>query len=345
LVACLAVIGAAIAVAGGSAGNRTAEVTFQALPGDSVTYGENFATTTSVTNTGNSMFTQVQLRQLVPTGASGPASLVDSSCGAVIEANEAVCTFGKLSSGGTLTATLVWSAPASGVGCTDCLTTDGMWVIKEGKPTNGNEAFGFPDGAFSASLLGGDGSSETKKAGGYETSGGGTCLTGAGNLHTNAAIGVNNPVTSTVCLPAFTIAPGTFAFGYASTINEIATQPAVGAHKELGQSVVCVAALGQSCVVGHIPVNWGTANKARHIFKILESALNNPKSITKVFHNGVELPKCAINPSFAQGCVVSITPPPSSSMRSESSRRTNSPSSPKIWTVVADAPTNGPWNW
>ena len=101
---------------GGSAGNRTAEVTFQALPGDSVTYGESFATTTSVTNTGNSMFTQVELRQLVPTGASGTASLVTSSCGAVVVGNEAVCTFEKLPSGGTITATLVWAAPHVGGG-------------------------------------------------------------------------------------------------------------------------------------------------------------------------------------------------------------------------------------
>ena len=44
LVACLAVIGAAIAVAGGSAGNRDGDVTFEALPGPgAVTYGENIA--------------------------------------------------------------------------------------------------------------------------------------------------------------------------------------------------------------------------------------------------------------------------------------------------------------
>lgn len=322
-------------------------MTFQALPGDSVTYGQSYATTTSLTNTGNSMFTQVQLRQLVPTGASGSASLVTSSCGAVIEGNEAVCTFGKLSSGGTLTATLVWDAPASGAGCTDCLTTDGEWLIKEGKPTNSNEVFGFPDGAFSASLLGGDGSQEKKKAGGYETQGvgAGTCVSGAGNLHTNPVLTNDDPVSSTVCLPAFTITPGGFAFGYSSTITETATRPSNGLHKELGQSVVCVAELGQSCVEGYTPVNWGTANKARHIFKILESALNSPKTITKVFHNGVELPKCSVNPAFAQGCVVSITPPSSSSTRSESSSRTHSPPSPRIWTVVADAPINGPWSW
>jgi hypothetical protein len=347
----LAVASATLFVSGGSAGNRTAEVTFQALPGDSVTYGERYATTTTFKNTGKSTFTHVELHQLVPV-TTGPnpvsATLVESSCGAVVVGNEAVCDFGSLGSGGTVVATLVWQAPPSGAGCTSCLTTDGKWLINERKATNANEAFGFPNGAFAATLLGGDGSSETKRAGGYETEASTNCVSGAGNLHTNPAIGANNPVTSTVCFPVFTIPPGSFAFGYASSIDEITTQPPVGSHKELGQSVVCIAALGQSCVVGHTPANWGTSNKARHIFKILESALNSPKTITKVFHNGFELPKCSgpgSNPNFAQGCVVSITPPSSSFTRSTSSGKTHPPSGPRIWTVTADAPTNGPWSW
>ena len=343
VVACLAVIGAAIAVAGGSAGNRTAEVTFQALPGASVTSGENLTTTTTFKNTGKSMFTHVELRHVVPVGTAGAATLVASSCNAVIQGNVAFCSFGKLGKGATAQATFVWQTPSS-AGCSNCVTPSATWTIKEGKPTNGNE--NFPTGGIAVSLLGGDGSSETKKAGGYETAAA-SCTAATGNLHTNQALSSTNPVASTVCLPTFTIPPGGFALGYSSTIDEITTPPASlpGSHPELGQSVVCVAALGQACAPGHTPVNWGTTNKARHIFRILHSALSSGPSalsyspsvvttgyptITKVFHNGVQLPKCADDPSFVHGCVVSITGPSGY---------------PKIWTVVADAPGNGPWNW
>ena len=89
LVACLAVASAAIAVAGGNAGNRTAEVKFDAFPGPaSVTYKENIAYRVSIENTGNSTFTQMQFRQRVPVATVGttqfPATLKASSCGAVV---------------------------------------------------------------------------------------------------------------------------------------------------------------------------------------------------------------------------------------------------------------------
>jgi len=57
--ACLAIVGATVAVAGGSAGNRTADVTFAAFPGPaSVTYAENIAYSVSIENTGSSTFTR-----------------------------------------------------------------------------------------------------------------------------------------------------------------------------------------------------------------------------------------------------------------------------------------------
>ena len=334
VVACLALLAAAIAVAGGSAGNRTADVTFEYLPGDSFTYGETFATETSITNTGSSMFTQLEMRHDVPVtaGPSPDATLIGSSCGAVMEAGQAVCRFAQLPSGNTITVTLLWQAPASGAACTGCVTTNGFWLIKEGKLTNSNELFPFANNPFSASLLGNDPSSERKRAAGYETAGVASCSAGAGNLHTNPALSKDDPVASTVCLPpGFTPPPGS-ALGLSTTITEISSKPSNGSHKELGQSIVCVAALGESCAPGHTPVNWGTTNKAQHIFKILEEALKGPKQITDVFHNGVKLPLCSANPTFAQGCVVQIIPPPEGS-------------SPEIWTVIVEAPTNGPWNW
>ncbi len=237
-------------------------MTLEVLPGPAVTHGESIAY--------DDVDDEHRQQHVHPrrAPAEGPvvdlrrrrvsASLVTSSCNAVIEGNEAVCTFGKLSSGATITATLLWAAPASGAGCTACLTTDGTWLIKEGKPTNDNEAFGFPDGAFSVNLLGGDGSSETRKAGGYETEGSAAgCTAGAGNLHTNATIGVNNPVTSTVCLPGVHHRPRRRVLRLRRDDRRGRRPAGRSAHKELGQSDICVAALGQSCGMyrrGHTPV-------------------------------------------------------------------------------------------
>ena len=72
LVACLAVIGAAIAVAGGSAGNREGVVTFEALPGPgAVSYGENIAYRSTFDNTTGSVFTQIRYVQTRPVATLG----------------------------------------------------------------------------------------------------------------------------------------------------------------------------------------------------------------------------------------------------------------------------------
>jgi len=335
--ACLAIVGATVAVAGGSAGNRTADVTFAAFPGPaSVTYAENIAYSVSVENTGSSTFTQLEFRQRIPAATVGTttyaATLVASSCGAVVQDGFAVCTFPNLGSGDIQRATLVWQAPTipSTTGCTDCLVTDGLWLIKEGKPTNSNEV--FETGVVKASLLAGQGSAEDKQAGGYETASA-ACTAAGGNLRTNQALSAGNPVSTTICLPAFVIPSGSIDLGYASTIVESLAQQFASAHPELGQSDVCVAELGENCVPGHTSVDWG-AQRARHIFRILDSALTtSPKKITAVYHNGVLLPPCSgpgADPDFAQGCVVDIVRPTGN---------------PKIWVVVVDAPINGPFSW
>ena len=159
------------------------------------------------------------------------------------------------------------------------------------------------------------------------------------NLHTNPTLSKDDPVSSAVCLPpaGFNIPAGSSALGYSSTITEVATKPSNGSHKELGQSIVCVAALGQACPppgqVDPTPVNWGT-EKARQIFRILQDAMKGPKEIAAVYHNGSKLPMCT-EPnagSNPDGCVVEIIPPVADASQA-------------IWTVIADAPTNGPWNW
>lgn len=329
------VVGATLFASGGSAGNRTADVTFEAFPGPaSVTYEENLAYTTTIKNTGSSTFTQVVFRQRIPiatvNGTDYPATLVGSTCNAVIQGNEAICSVANIPSGSLpVKATLLWRAPTipSATGCDGCLTTSGRWLIKEGKATNSNEE--FPTEVVPASLLAGTGSQETKQAGGYETQAEG-CTAPTGNLRTNQALGVGNPVATTICLPPFTIPLGSPDLGYASTILESALHQHAGGHPELGQSDVCVAALGENCGAMHTPAVW-TTGKARHIFRIADAAITTaPKKITQVFHNGFLLPRCTDNPNFSQGCLVSIQQPQGN---------------PKIWTVVADAPGNGYWDW
>jgi hypothetical protein len=268
--------------------------------------------------------------------------LVSSSCGAVLQSGEAVCDVGKLGSGRTIAATLVWRAPSAPAGTT--LTTDARWLIKEGKPTNSNEEF-LTD-PVSASLLGGDGSTETKLAGGYETEAAG-CTAATGNLHTNQTLSAVNPVSTTVCFPAFTIPPQSLDSGFASSIAESSLHQHPGGHPQLGQSDVCIAALGQNCGGTYTPQDF-SPSVVTFIFRIRNEALTTSSvstlsvqhggptpppppspAITQVFHNNVLLPTCSANPTFAEGCVDSIT----------------FDKTKKIWTVVAKASTNGQWDW
>ena len=314
----LAVVGAAIVVAGGSAGNRTAEVTFEAFPGPaSVSYVENIAYTTTFKNTGGSNFTHVQSHQRVPVatfeGVEYPATLVASTCGAVIQGNEAVCAFGSLAPDQSLSATFVWQAPTipSASGCDGCLTTKGRWLIKEGKPTNSNDE--FPAGGINvpASLV--DGAQETLRAGGYEIDSASCSGASApGNLRTNQSIGLSNPITTKFCLPPFTLPPGQ---GFASTVTETLGN---ARHTE-----VCIAALGTNCGPGAVDANFFPGGVVTVVIRAL---LPKAIDVTKVFHNGVEMTPATC--AATGDCVVSIN-----------SAKFNS--STKLWTIVVTSGKNG----
>ena len=173
VVACLAVIGAAIAVAGGSAGNRTATTPFEFLPGDSFTYGETFATEATITNSGSSMFTQIEVHHAMPAVADRsaiPATLLDSSCGAVIEGNEAVCRFGSAEFQVHPHGDVRLARAEHRGGCT---ADDERLLAHQGREANQPQrAFRRSRaGRSSASLLGNDPTTERKRAGGYETAG------------------------------------------------------------------------------------------------------------------------------------------------------------------------------
>jgi hypothetical protein len=335
-VACLAVVAAAFAVSGGSAGNRDGQPTLEVVPGPAaVTYGENIAYTATFYNNTNSMFTQVRFVMAPPTGlGTDVATPVTSSCGADAfdpVTNVLTCNVGQLAPGvaNKLTVTVVWKAPegATKSGCFECLSATGTWLIKEGKDTNGNETFAL---TRKASLLGVNDADPTlsnlNRAGGYEL---GACATGGTNLSTNTALdATKNPVVSSFCLPA-SFQPANAAGGVASTI----TEPSGGANFAR-QSLICIAKPGENCPDG-TPATFDDQFIV-FTFKVADAALPNGFKITQVFHNSTTtaLPKCKpldADNTDPNGCVVSIDPPKGPGI--------------KTWTIVAKAKTNGPWNW
>jgi hypothetical protein len=328
MVACLAVIGAAIAVASGGAGNRDGTGTLVPQPGPgAVTYGENIAYKATFSNDGGSMFTQTKYVMAPPvTSAAEKATPVASSCGTFDSSGVLTCEFGQLPPGAKVELTVVWKTPsgASKPGCTDCLTANGTWLIKEGKSTNGNETFPV---SVLASLIGvsnNDPVNSNQRAGGFE-------LVGCSNanpssLATNQALDAQtNPVATSFCLPV------SFTAGAAAGVASTITEPAGNAH----QSEVCIAKPQTNCgdatyVAAEFP------DLVTFTFRVADAALQMPGqpkyTITQVFHNGNLLPKCtdANGLTNPDGCVVSITPPKGN---------------PKIWTIVTKAKTNGPWSW
>lgn len=324
VVACLAVIGAAIAVAGGSAGNRTGVATFDAVPGPgAVTYEENIAYKATFLWTGGSAATHVEFRQTRPVATFGgvdyPATLVAATCDAAFQGNDLVCAFGKLSAGAPpVEVTVVWRAPTipSPSGCPSCLETNGRFLVKEGvKTDDGNDTFPVGGIDVAARLLGGEGTQETLTAGGYEL---GACTGGGSSLKTNQAVSLANPVATSFCLPAF--ATTATNLGLATTITELLGN----AH----QSEVCIAALGENCGDSYIAADFGPS-ATTFVFTVASAALPKGYKITQVFHNGELLTDETCERTENPECLVSI----------DLNNKT------KIWTIVATSETNGPWNW
>ena len=350
-VACLAVLAAAIAVAGGSAGNRDGEVTFQAEPGPgAVTYGENIAYSSTFDNTtGNSTFTQLRYVQTRPTATfvdetTGEitgiytAKLEKTSCAAgawVIDLkndtnpanDEFVCNVQSQLKPADAPAKVVtvWSIPAditSPAGCAFCLKTQAHWLIKERKATNGNESFPKSGPVVeTAQLLAGQGSEETLLAGGYEL---GACTGGVKSLSTNQDVNEDNPVATSFCLPPF--ATEGVNIGIATTITELLDDPHT--------STVCIADLGTNCGdETEEAKDFGPDDFVTFEFRVAADALPNGYKITKVFHNSTTaLPMC--DPDVApgdDGCVVSID--------------LINDQGTKTWVIVAQSETNGSWVW
>jgi hypothetical protein len=357
---CLVALGAiAVLVPGGSAGNRTADASFAALPGFEVSAGQGIAYRATFTNTGKSTFTHVIFRMrvpFVPASGSQPyaeAQLVQSSCPTtpvvVTTANgpEWTCDFGKLRPGPQLVITTVWSppTPASGA-CDGCLQTTGRWTVNEGvnDTTDVNDAFPAGGVSLAATILA---AGSTTGAAGYATNAV-QCsdALGQGSLTTNQAVDEGNVTSTTICLPS-QLPIDTFDLGLSTTIDEKANAGGPG-HSQFDTSVVCIAALGQACEDGYTPADF-SPNVVTIVLRGDADVLPKHTQITAVYHDGVQLPWCpASGPIPASGCVVSIT------LVHESSWQTASllgegwghpHHGGGVWVAVVKSSTNGFYNW
>ena len=351
--ACVLVVAATVAVAGGSAANRDGDPHFDAIPGPGrVTYGENIAYRATFENLGGSTFTQVKFRMRVPYAeygsqpyqvASNPRSTCPTTPVTITTSSgydEWICSFPNLPAGSQpLVVTVVWTVPtlAKVDDCDGCLKTNGRWTIKEGINDVADPNDAYPVGGFdlASTLLPAESSTLDSKnaaeAGGYELKQSCTDALGAGSLRTKPTLDLaTNPVSTTVCLPDYTIpSSAKDDLGLATTILEVSGDDGnPDGHPSLGRSDVCIADFGLNCP-GGAAHPFGTP--ATFVFRILDDAiLPKGDKITHVYHDGFELPTCGSDPNFVHGCVDSITP---------------GKGKIKIWTVVAKAKTNGSWTW
>lgn len=343
--ACAVLVVPLVAVGVGSAGPRTPDsvvATFEAFPGPAaVSYGENIAYRATLHNSSGSTLTHVIFRQTFPVGAAdtGP---VDSTCptgasSTVFNADGTpkwwACDFGQVSATAPdPVLVVVWQVPQSAAtaNCTSgCFKTTGFWSVKEGlnDTTDPNDAFGA--NIVTAVLLAtGDNASETLKAGGYET-GSSSCVDpAAGSLRTKQKLSLDNPVSTTVCLPAFTLPNGSKDLGFVTTITE--TQ------NNAQHSQVCIAKLGTTCpdiddpnadeVFFNPP---GSPLKITHVFRVLQGSLPKNYTITQVSHNGTTMD--ATTCSTKGDCVVSID--------------LVNVKGTKIWVIVVTTGSNGYFDW
>ena len=315
-----------VAVGIGSAGPRTpvsVDAKFDAFPGPArVSFGENIAYRASLSNTSGSTLTHVIFRQTFPVGASvtGPVvSSCPSGASSIVPNPDGtpkwwVCDFGQVSATAPdPVLVVVWNVPSSTAtqNCAACFSTRGFWSVKEGLNDNINKNDEFGEKTVTAELLStGDTATETRRAGGYETGSASCDDPAAGSLRTKQKLTSDNPVSTTVCLPAFTLPAGSKDLGYVTTITE--TLIANTTTPNPRHSEVCVAKLGTTCPDSSDPnadavffdPNSQNPLKITHVFRVLADSLGKNYTVTQVSHNGTIMN--ATTCSTKGDCVVSI---------------------------------------
>ena len=322
-----------VAVAGGGAGNRFAEPTFEAIPAPgSVTYEKTIAYFATLKNDNKANFTHVVFRQFRPVarfdGKTYPATFVKTSCAAWawdqkgdadLTNDEIVCDFGDLGPGESEELTVVWRAPTipSETGCGACLGSDAVWLIKEGKQTNLNESWPFHE---DVELLGNQGTQEVLRASSFvlPEDVDPDCLPDGFNLTTNTqALSKDNAVTSGFCVPSFDA--DAVHLGLAATITEF--------KGNARRSDVCIAGLGETCGEGYAAADFGP-DVVLYVFNVYGPALKGGP-IKEVSHNGEVLTPETCARDEDPECLVSLTYDKDT----------------QIWTIIATSETNGSWTF
>jgi hypothetical protein len=349
-VAFLAVVVAAVAVGGGNAGPGQRKAEFPApVYAPSITAGKNIQYRFSFKNIGDSTFTKVVVRQLVPVAAVGSepiaeATFVKSTCPSTPVVNptplgpEWACDLGKLPLGQQRKLTVLWKTPALDTDCNGCLKSAVRVTIKEGLKDLGNmnDSF-FPEGGGNlvSNLLQADSPIEVSE---LKAVGDPLCIETKQALHPT-----DNKVSSRWCLPE--VPSDQDNFGIAARIFEEQLEPTPDPPRD--RVLVCFAALGQECGEGYTAHNF-LDRFATGVFRVRGETIDPvvyPEGITVVRHNGLELPRCTSGePPPPNGCVVSITAAPGWPVPPAEQEP---PLNPELyfWTIEVRSSTNGPYDW
>jgi uncharacterized repeat protein (TIGR01451 family) len=328
LAACLVILGGAIAVAGGSAGNRVGTPSLQAT--SAVTYGQNIAYTATFTNDGQSVFTHLTFTMAPPVveGTTLRATSPRASSGScAVDANDVLtCDFGQFRpEDPAASVTVVWKVPGdtSLPGCSDCLVATGTWLIDERKATNGNETFAATERVGLVGTSSDPALSARQRAGGYQLDGCSTSDPSSTSLSTDQALNAkDNPVSTSLCLPS----------GFAASVSEglqsAITEPTKDSPNYAHQSSLCVAQSGEDCDNPAATPHDFSPDKLTLTFRVAKEALPKRYQITGVSHDG-GAPVAAGACDSSGFCVLSI----------HLDKRA------KVWTIVVASPTNGHFNW
>jgi len=307
-VATVTVVALGLVAAVGSAKNpNTLSVVLQDLPGPGeVTFGQNVASTLTVSNPSANPWNKVLVSAPAPETELGTETLKSTlvytngcpgplTSGTVGTSDTVICDLGTLDPRGTEAYTLlfVWQVPSGG-SSTDCASAP---CITNTVTVTGSEGTSGPDGppsqhedTFSpvveTTLLDSP-DTDKRNAGTYVFSSCGNPAVEK-SLETNQIVGTGNPLATKVCAPTV---PGVLDSpgdpGLVATITErpnTASERSQGIRTQISQ--ICIPDVGERCeTAGYDP--WDFSPFATNTFTIDDTAVKGGP-ITKVFYDDDE---------------------------------------------------------
>ena len=279
LVTCAALAGAAPAAAHGTHGTASATLTGTPSP---VTAGGTVAYQTTFTNGMSRSLPNAQLDAPAPAGFSILSVVSAGSC--TTSATDAMCSFGTLTTGATVSATVIMSVPSS----TGVVSSSATWT------TN--------DGDHDADDLTVVASTSISVQPPSPNSVAAYVLPAGGEVSTGETTSSSNPQSTGVVVPSTPI-------GAATSIAEV---NAAGPSDACGAGASC---FGQISVVT-VAAPTFPANDPLHLTFLIDSS-ELPKKLQKhpdlddipLFHDGVKVPNCTGGPGVASppSCVAART--------------------------------------